>query len=385
MATTSKVFFRYGTRAAYDALVTKDSKSLYFLLDTNELYRGDIPIGISHYYEGVIDPTLDTAANIASALGANTPVVNDLLVLVDDERGTQDLFVYASDDAWHQLNAYTKSESIIFSDGSTLDEKLATVQASFNINGAALELDNGVLSLKDYQKRYYKYVAETEAQGEEGDPEYVPAVPAHYELVTVDEQHPWPSGLTPKVNADGSLGWYEPNTSTLEGLRDLVDDLQTQVQNLDSLEQRVGSLETTVGTIGTEPELDPVSGDILVPGTDSTGLIARVENLEEALAGLSGAGIHEVRVANNPLVEIETGVVNIDAFAGTTAPGVVPGLSAVLAAELPADKKHYYLNANGQWDDSVGDLTFNSQTYDTVAEYVDARIEDSTLKWEEIS
>lgn len=382
---TSKVYFRYGTRAAYDALETKDTKSLYFLLDTNELYRGTVPIGNSHYYEGTIDPELDTAANIAAVLGENSPVVNDLLVLVDEDRGTQDLFVYAADDAWHQLNAYTKSESIIFSDGSTLDEKLANVQASFNINEAALELDNGVLSLKDYEKRYYKYVAEVEAQGEEGDPDYSPAVPGHYELVTVDEQHPWPTSLTPKVNADGSLGWYEPNTSTLEGLRDLVDDLQTQVQNLDDLEQRVGSLETTVGTLGTEPELDPVNGDILVPGTDSTGLIARVENLEEALANLDSAGIHEVRVANNPLIEIDTGVVNIEAFTGTEDPGVVPGLTPVLAAELPADRKHYYLNANGQWDDSVGDLTFNSYTYDTVADYVDARVEDSTLKWEEIS
>lgn len=385
MAVTSKVFFRYGTRADYDALETKDAKSLYFLLDTNELYRGDVPVGVAHFYEGTIDPDATTADNIAAALGDHTPVVNDLLVLVDSERGTQDLFVYANDDAWHQLNAYTKSESIIFSDGHTLDEKLANVQASFDINEDAFELDDGVLSLKDYQKRYYKYVPETAAEGEEGEPDYVPAVPGHYELVTVDNDHPWPAGLTPKVNADGSIGWYEPNTSTLEGLRDLVDDLQTQVQNLDELEHRVGSLETTVGTIGTEPELDPVNGDILVPGTDSTGLIARVENLENVLENLEGAGIHEVRVANNPLVEIDTGVVNIEAFAGTTAPGVVPGLSAELAAEEAADRKHYYLNANGQWDDSVGDLTFEGQTYDTVAEYVDARIEDSTLKWEQIS
>lgn len=383
---TSKVYFRYGTRAAYDALATKDARSLYFLLDTNELYRGDVPIGVAHYYEGIINPNLDTAANIISVLGNNSPVVNDFLVLVDQERGTQDVFIYALDNNWHQLNAYIKSESIIFSDGHTLDEKLSDVQATLDIDENALELnDDGVLSLKDYQKRYYQYVAEIEAQGEPDSPDYVPAVPAHYEVVTVDENHPWPSGLIPKVSPDGSLGWYTPNTSTIEGLRDLIDDLQTEVGSLNDLEQRVESLETTVGTFGTEPELDPVNGDVLIPGVESTGLIARVEDLEEALSNLSGSGIYEIRVVDNPLQEVETGVVNIEAFTGTTDPGVVPGLSAVLNALLPEEKQHYYLNANGEWNNSVGTLTFNNQTYTTVTEYVDARIEDSTLKWEVIS
>ena len=36
MAATSKVVFRYGTRANYDALETKDDKTLYFLLDTKK-------------------------------------------------------------------------------------------------------------------------------------------------------------------------------------------------------------------------------------------------------------------------------------------------------------------------------------------------------------
>ena len=40
-----KVIFKFGTRAEYNALVTKQANALYFLLDTHELYRGEVPFG----------------------------------------------------------------------------------------------------------------------------------------------------------------------------------------------------------------------------------------------------------------------------------------------------------------------------------------------------
>lgn len=373
----SKVVFRYGVRADYDALQTKDPKSLYFLLDTHELYRGDIPIGITHYYEGVIDPTLDTAANILSVLDGNTPVTNDLMVLIDEDTGTQDVFVYTVEETWKHLNARTKSTSIIFSDGKTLDEKLADVQASFDINEKVFEFRDDVLSLKNYQKQYYKFVPEVAAQGEQGDPDYVEAVAAHYELVIVDTEHPWPAGLSPRVEADGSLGWYEPNRSTLEGI---VDQLETHVGQINDLEQRVGALETVVGTIGEEPTINPVNGEIESPGTDSTGLIKRVEDLENLL---TESGIQQVKVDGTALIPDQHGSVNIPAFAGSGA-GVIPGLSTAVGSLSESEKDKYHLSANGRWVNKVGNLTFNSQTYNTVSEYVDARVEDSTLRWEEI-
>lgn len=374
----SKVVFRYGTRADYDALVAKDPKSLYFLLDTHELYRGNVPVGVAHYYEGIKDPNFDVPANILRILDGNTPVTNDLMILVDRQLGTQDIYVYTVTNQWKHLNARFKSTSVILSDGKTLDEALATLK--IDINEKVFEFKDDVLSLKNYQKQYYHFVPEVAAQGTQGDPDYVEAVPAHYELVTVDNEHPWPAGLSPRVEDNGSLGWYEPDTSILEGLRQLENQLQTDVGRIDDLEDRVGDLETLVGTVGAEPELDPVNGDIITPGTESTGLIKKVENLEELLA----SGIQDVYVDGALLDEDEHGAVNIPAFDGTHA-GVLPGLDTTVSSLAEEEKRLYHLDANGTWSNVIGDLTFNSQVYNTVSEYVDARVEDGALRWEEIT
>lgn len=42
----ANVIFKFGTRAQYDALATKDSNALYWLIDTHELYRGDVLFGV---------------------------------------------------------------------------------------------------------------------------------------------------------------------------------------------------------------------------------------------------------------------------------------------------------------------------------------------------
>ena len=71
----------------------------------------------------------------------------------------------------------------------------------------SIELNNGVLSVKDFGKRYYKYVAAVEG-GEA----------AHYEVT-----EGWVAGLEPKVVLEGEdlvIGWYEPNPTTAEGVKD---------------------------------------------------------------------------------------------------------------------------------------------------------------------
>lgn len=42
----ANVIFKFGTRAQYDAILTKDSNTLYWLLDEQALYRGDVLFGI---------------------------------------------------------------------------------------------------------------------------------------------------------------------------------------------------------------------------------------------------------------------------------------------------------------------------------------------------
>ena len=41
----ANVIFKFGTRAQYDALITKDEHTLYWLSDTQELMKGGICYG----------------------------------------------------------------------------------------------------------------------------------------------------------------------------------------------------------------------------------------------------------------------------------------------------------------------------------------------------
>lgn len=128
----------------------------------------------------------------------------------------------------------------------------------------SIEMDESdVISLHDFGKAYYKYVAE------DGD------VAAHYERVVVgepvaegsEEVYAWKAGLEPKVvteNGQLVIGWYEPNPTTIEGVNDQV----TAVQGT------VADLELSVGV--------PSDGE-----TEATGLYKEVEDVQEEVKVLA--------------------------------------------------------------------------------------------------
>lgn len=374
--TKQKVLFRFGSRAEYDALAQKDSNSLYFLIDTNELYRGEVPIGVSHYYNGIAQNNETIPQSAARILGNKIPVPNDIMTLVAED-GIEDLYIYLSDGTWKQLNATVRGESVLFGDGSTLEEKLESISQFLSIDENVLEIDNDVLSIRDYGKEYYEFIPEVPAEGIEGQPGYVPAVPAHYELVTVDENHPWPEGLSPRTDSEGKIAWYEPNLSTLEGLNDTIASLQDLIRQTITVNELQ---QTTIETLQTDllalHDLQVVVGEMGDPqeGTDSTGLIKRIEDLE----AIQGTNL-TIQINGTPLVPVN-GVVDIPLF-GADHAGVVPQFDSAVESIENANLKHVHLSPVG-WNDSIGDLTYNHTTYNTVSEYVDARIEDSTLQWE---
>lgn len=109
--------------------------------------------------------------------------------------------------------------------------------------------ENGVLSLKNWGKEYYRWV---DAVGEEGKEGYVAA---HHEKQLVDETHPWIAGLEPKSVAgqDGTfeIAWYQPSTTTVEGLSSAVNSLQTSVE---TIQQTIGGIDTAVDRANTAAE-----------------------------------------------------------------------------------------------------------------------------------
>ena len=103
--------------------------------------------------------------------------------------------------------------------------------------------DDGALALKNWGVEYYKWV---DSVGTEGDEGYVAG---HHEKQVVDAEHPWIAGLEPKalVGADGTfeLAWYQPSTTTVEGLNSTVTTIQTTVNEINNA---LGTAETE-GTI----------------------------------------------------------------------------------------------------------------------------------------
>lgn len=96
-----------------------------------------------------------------------------------------------------------------------------------------ISLENGTLSLKNWNKKFFKRDPENEGE---------------YIEVEVSESNPWQAGLQPRVYHDGSefvLAWYEPSTQTIEGVDAAVSSLTTTVQGITNT---IGSASDAAGT-----------------------------------------------------------------------------------------------------------------------------------------
>lgn len=135
-----KVVFKFGSRADYDSLPQEKifDNVLYFLLDTNELYRGTVPICKAHYYEGQLlrtDPNELYA--ITRILNGAIPCENDIVV-INKSNGTKHPYLYVRFQktasgfkyGWKPLYGNIEGENIVFNDGESLLDKLNTNNSS---------------------------------------------------------------------------------------------------------------------------------------------------------------------------------------------------------------------------------------------------------------
>lgn len=160
--------------------------------------------------------------------------------------------------------AKTSTAYIIADDAGILQE----------IGAGKVEFDNvtietnesGKVALKDFGKKYYKWVKTVPASGTPGEDGYVAEVPGHYEAQTVDETNPWKAGLELRTVNASEMGWYEPNTETTAGLNSAVTALQGDVTELRN------SLSALAGAFRFKGELT------LQEGQDAAGLLATVKN-----------------------------------------------------------------------------------------------------------
>ena len=103
------------------------------------------------------------------------------------------------------------------------------------------------LTLKDFGKAYYQYVAKT------------PESPAHYEKVTG-----FKAGLQPQIALEDNklvLAWYEPNPTTVEGLQSQISALSSSVQDISN---KVGNDQS-----GLVHDVSEVSSGLSAHGSNS--------------------------------------------------------------------------------------------------------------------
>lgn len=210
-----------------------------------------------------------------------TAYVGQVLTLVDETNNTATAYIIA--DTAGNLNEVGSS---------TLGDD------------ASIELVDGKLSVKDFGRKYYKYVEAVEG-GEA----------AHYELT-----EGWVANLEPRVvDVDDELviGWFEPNPTTAEGVKDQVIEVQGEVEqakedisNLDEILN--GTEENPGGLVGEVEDIADVlygtEGENPVPG-----LIENVEVLEEEIAAV------EKDLADNYYTKTET-------YSKTEVDGLVSGV-----------------------------------------------------------
>lgn len=216
-----------------------------------------LPMAIDRQNPIAVDSTTlwyDYDALVAYAANGATAYVGQLVVYVDETNN--------------------KSTAYLIQNDGSLSEVGSGNTAATNVDKISLQLVDGTIGLYGYGKEYYKY---SSAQGTEGEEGYVPA---GYTLTTG-----WVAGLEPRVvEKDGKfvLGWYEPNTDTMEGLNTTVGTLGTKVDNLT---QDVADLETLV------------NGGQNSTGEEVVGLVTRVGTLEDTVKNLTSAFVFKGTVA----------------------------------------------------------------------------------------
>ena len=272
MSTTPYVKFFRGTPETFQALSNKDTDTLYFIVATDS-NKGTLYLG-----EKLITDNISTIKDLEDIL--LTELADGQLLTYD---GEQAKWVNKSIiDAIGLFGKATETEmgtnglvpapgigmqnAFLRGDGNWV--KIETGGSNLTTDNKSVSILNEVITLKDYGIKYYAFV-DTTGSEEEGN-----YVPAHYEAQIVDESHPWQEGLEPKVveeNGELILGWFEPNSATVEGITNQVLTLQDQVNDLN---------EIIKNSIYTKEETNYQIGEAIL---NSEHLIRKVfSNLEEA-------------------------------------------------------------------------------------------------------
>lgn len=232
-------FFR-GSQVAYDNVI-KNSDTLYFITDSDS-NRGKLYLG-EKLISGDIVALKDLEDIVLNNLDNNDFLVYDKT----SESWTNKNAIDAIGEMKGATNLNAGAGGLVPGPGINQqnlflrgDGTWASVETEINGDYNSIILENNILSLKDFGKKFYKFIP---ASGTEGEDDYVPA---HYELQIVNSANPWKENLEPKVvkeNEQYVLGWFEPNLTTFNGVVDELDRLKNQVNDaIEDIVDNTGSI-----------------------------------------------------------------------------------------------------------------------------------------------
>lgn len=209
---------------------------------------------------------LTTKICLRNDLAAKWTSINPILLAgeIGFERDTGYFKIGDGETAWIDLKyaggKADVSDIVISVDGQTLSQTA-----------------NGVLGLHNWGKEYYAWNAPTDtAEG-------------YYSLQVVDADHPWIAGLEPRaagnIKGEIEIAWYEPNTTTADGIAASIAALQS---NVDKLSDAVGTSEDDASAPTIYGRLAAHATDINKNKEDIALANAAIDKHGEKIAALLG-------------------------------------------------------------------------------------------------
>lgn len=302
-----------------------------------------LPLSIERANPISLDSTAvwyDFAAMVEYAQSGATAYVGQVLAYVNEADNTAKAYIIAD------------------TNGTLTEVGAATLG-----DNKTIVLEEGTLALKNWGKEYYRWV---DAVGEEGKEGYVAG---HHEKQVVDDSHPWIAGLEPKAvaGADGTfeLAWYQPSTTTVEGLNSTVSSIRTTVEGITAAlgdAETDGTIRGDIADLKTEvaKKIDAAGGTMTGNLTLADGSKAASETVVDTkIATAIGSAGHLKRLVVEQLPEVSAA--NVDTIYMVKDATVSTG-----------DAYKEYMVIDGAFA-QIGDTSVNLEPYATTAS-VEAKV-----------